>query len=781
MLNHLIKTHARRLFHRKSFSLINILGLSIGLAACLLLYLYVRNELSYDAYNEKAPRIARVTSLLHSPESDLVVAGSPAALAAVLVQECPEIETAVRIEPAAITIRQGTEMVAAKNFRYSEPAIFTVFSFSFLEGSAATALNLPHSMVLTRSAARHYLGPGPAIGRTIVANRENYRVTAVIEDRPANTDLPIDALLSKDFSKAGWADFDVDEYTFLLFRGKPDIQRFNKRLSGVTSKYTQPELDRQGIKEYRFNFEAERLADVHFSKGKLEDTPKGNRQFLAIFSMLAIFILVIALLNYINLSTARAVERAKEVAVRKVIGAAPGRLIRQFLAESSILVALAWVLAFGLALAAIPVFNRLLSTQLSLGWETMIFPALLFPVTTLLAGGYPALVLSRFSPLRTLRSTPERETKGIGLRKLLTVIQFVIALVMLAGTAVIYEQMQYIEHKDLGVLRTNIACINIPPDSIVRAQAPAFIGALRHESGVRAISVGSGLPAEGVQMATTTGYTAGKQRILMVNYFFIDPQLLSMLHIQLAAGRNFSDSLATDRQGGFIVNQAFVRTMGWKSGLGESLEGSGIKGKVVGVVRDFFYKSLHSAIEPLVMVYKIDPPLAVLLRTAPQELPRLKLLWKRYFPSVPFDYYFMDENFNAQYAKDRMTMLLFNTFTGLVIFICFIGLYGLVSLITIQRTKEIGIRKVLGASLAQLLILLTRDMGLLVGIAACIALPLAGIAGSRWLASYAYHISLSLWVFLWPLVLLLALTFLIAGSRILRAALANPVDSLRSE
>ena len=775
-----LRSTARLLLRHKSFSLINILGLAIGLSACLLLYLYVHFELSYDTYNEKTPRIARVTSILHSPESDIAVAGTPPALAPALLRDCPEVEAAVRLESANLTIRQGGEMVGASDFYYSDASVFSVFSFTFLEGSAKAALSTPNSIVLARSAATHYLGPGPAIGRTLLLNGTPYRVTAVIKDRPANSDITIEALLAKDFSTANWTDFDVPDFTFLLFRTRPDLQRFNSKLPGLTTRYTQPELDRQGIKEYRFYFQAEKLTDVHFSKGKIEDTPKGNRPFLTVFSVLAVFILVIALLNYINLSTAKAVERAKEVAVRKVIGAQPGRLIRMFLAESAILMTIAWIIAFALVLLAIPIFNRLLTTRLSFGgWPTLIFLLLLFPLITLLAGGYPAFVLSRYSPIKALKNSPEKQ--GIGLRKLLTITQFVIALTMLTGTMVIYRQMQFIAHKDLGVNREGVLTINIPTDSAVRAGAPAFVQTLRHETAIHDISVGSGLPAEGVQLASTTGYTQGKQRILMVNYFFIDPRLLPMLHIPLVAGRNFSDSLQTDKQESFIVNQTFVRTMGWKTGLGETLEGSGSKGKVVGVVKDFFFKSLHNAIEPMVMIYKPDPPLAVLLKASPQTLPRLRQLWKTHFPTTPFNYYFLDENFAAQYEKDRLTMKLFNAFTALAIFICFIGLYGLVSLLVLRRTKEIGIRKVLGASLPQLIALLTTNLLVLVGVAAAIALPLAGIGASRWLNSYAFHVGLSAWVFAAPLAFIVILTLTVTGYRILLAALANPVKSLRTE
>ena len=769
---------------RSSGQLLNILGLSIGLSACLLIYLYVRYELGYDAYNEKAARIVRVTTLVHTPDSEIRLAGSPSPLGPTIRRDCPDVEAAVRIETATINLRRNGETVAAKDFCYSEQSVFSIFSFSFLEGSPSTALREPGSIVLTRNTANKYIGRGPAFGKTLVCNGMPYRVTAVIADRPANSDLSINALVYKDWSSATtWID-EVDDYTFVLFTKKPDTREFNNRLRGLTRKYTQYELDRETLKGYQFDFEAERLADVHFSKGKLEDTAKGDRQFLTIFSWLAIFILLVALLNYINLATAKSVERAKEVAVRKVAGARPRQLVRQFLTESALLIAIAWALSFGIVAAALPGFNRLLGTSIAFNdWRTLLFPIVLFPLTTILAGGYPAFVLSRFSPLQAFKSNTQGAGSGVRLRKIFTVVQFSIALIMLTGTIVTYRQMQFIARQDPGADRGGITYINIPQDSVARVAAPAFFQALRQEAWIQGLSFGSGLPSEGFQLASIVLKKGGRERRMMLNLFFIDPQLLPMLHIRLAAGRNFSDSLKTDRRESWIVNQALVRAMGWKTGLGESIsyEGSGVNGRVVGVVKDFYFKSLHNVIEPMAMIYKTDPPLGVLVKTTPKELPRLKQLWRTYEPAYPLDFYFLDENFDKQYEKDRITMSLFNAFTFLAVLICLTGLYGLVSLLVVRRTKEIGIRKILGAPVGRLISLFTNDLLLLVGVSAVIAFPLAAVGARKWLASYAYHANLPAWIFLGPAVLIVLLTMAVTGYRIIRAATANPVKNLRTE
>jgi putative ABC transport system permease protein len=707
-------------------------------------------------------------------------------LAPVLLRDCPDIESTVRIEPRAFNIHRNDETIAVKDFCYSEQSIFSIFSFAFLEGSPPTALKNPHSIVLSRNAANTWFGKGPALGKTLVCNGETCQVTGVVADRPGNSDLPISALVYKDWSsKTSWINSDFDIYTFVLFRNTPNVQAFNDKLPKLTRRYIQPELDQQNLKGYHFDFMAEKLADMHFSKGKLEDTPKGDRQFLTIFSWLAIFILLIALLNYINLSTAKAVERAKEVAVRKVVGARPGRLVRQFIGESAFLIAIACVISFGIVLALLPLFNRLLDIRIRFdSWGNVVFPVLLFPLTTILAGGYPAFVLSRFSPLRALKGYTEGAGKGVGLRKTLIVIQFVIALAMLAGTVVIYRQMQFISHKDLGADHSGIACFPIPPDPAALAASPAFIQALRQDAGVQGISIGSGLPVEGVQLASTVLWAGGKQRTMMFNYFYVDPQLLPLLHIGLAAGRNFSDSLKIDKQESFIVNEALVRTMGWKTGVGQPIafEGSGIKGKIIGVVKDFYFKSLHNVIEPMVFVYRDQSPVTtVMVKTSPKELSRFRQLWHNYLPAFPFSYYFMDEQFDKQYATDRITMSLFNIFTFLAVIICLIGLYGLISLLVLRRTKELGVRKVLGASVGHLVTLFTNDLLVLIGIAAALAFPLAALGAGRWLASYAYHTSLSAWFFAGPVILIVMLALSVAAYRVVRAALANPVNALRSE
>ena len=781
MTSNYLKITARRLLRHKAFSLINVFGLAAGLAACLLIYLYVYSELTYDAYNPNAPRIVRVTSVLHTTEADLAIATCQQPLAGALQRDFPEIEATARILDSIVVIRQGGEVFRADNFCYSEQSIFTLFAFHFLEGTAGGALTNPHSIVLTRSMEKKYFGRQQALGRTMICNGEDYRVTAVVADRPGNSDLTINGLLYKDFNNTQWVLDDFQTYTFALFRQKPDLRLFNRHLSRM-DKYTIPVIHWEGQAGWTLRYEAELLTDVHFSEAKVIDMPKGDRRFNKIFSALAVFILVIALLNYINLSTARAADRMKEVGVRKVIGARPGQLIRQFLAESSVLVGIAWVIAIGLVEAGIPLFNRILDTKLTFsGWGVVLFPILLFPVTVLLAGAYPAFVLSRFRPAAVLKSSAGIYSGGAGLRKVFTVVQFVIALAMLAGVVVFYQQMYFVMHNDPGVDRSGIIMAALPADSTSQTKVLALFQAVRRVPGVRGASLGSGLPADGVGMTNASVSSNGKKRQLFCNYFLIDPQFLPLVHIPLVAGRNVSDSFTTDRNAAFLVNEAFVRKVGWSSPVGQPIDASGYKGKVIGVVKNFFYKSMHNLIEPMVMLYSDRPPMAIVVKTDPSALPRLKQVWRQFYPALPFHYVFMDEDFNEQYKKDRATMFLFNVFTALAIVISCLGLYGLISLVTLRRKKEIAVRKVLGASIRHLLLLLSASQLQLIGLAAVIALPLAALGAQRWLDTYAYHISPGPWMFVLPLLALLLLTLAVTGYRIMRSALANPVAGLRSE
>jgi putative ABC transport system permease protein len=783
MLQNYLKIAWRNLLKHKSFSLINILGLSIGIAACLIIFLYVHDEMNFDLYNVKKDRIVRVTTTLHTPESDVALSTSPAPLADALKRYYPEVEAAVRFQNPDQAVKWKQDIFKETNFFKTDQSVFSVFDFEFLEGVPAAALVHPASIVITETTAKKYFGNASALGKIMVCNDENYTVTAVIKDRPANSDLPIDAMLSADYSNmTHWMD-DLPVHTYVLFYKNPDLTKFKAKLVELSRRFAQPELDAGGgADKYKAIFEPEPLSAVHFSLGKLDDTPKGNKQFIFIFSLLAVFILLIALLNYINLSTAKATERAKEVGIRKVSGASQFQLVRQFLFEAFFLLLIACLLAVGLAQLGLPLFNKILQTKLSIQWATAFgFVGIIFLVTLLLAGLYPAFVLSAFQPAKVLKGSWRRSSGGVLLRKILTITQFAMAAALITGTTVIYHQMKFIRETNLGFNKDQLLNIWFPTDSAHMGSVKAFQHELRQRPEISGLTVGNGMTAGGGTLGSTKLETNGKKREMMCIYYSIDPDFLPVFQIPLLEGRNLSDSFTTDRKEAFLVNEAFVKSMGWKSGIGKIIDGMDHKGPVVGVVKNFYFNSLHNKIDPLIMVYNQTPANTTTVRIKPKDLPILKELFKKNLPTVPMDYSFFDEILNKQYEKDRMTMSLFNDFTVLAIFVSCLGLYGLVALIAVQRTKEIGIRKVLGATLRQLFSLLSKDFFKLVIWALVIALPVAGIAMSKWLSSYAYHVELSWWMFLIPVLLLLLIALLVISREIIRTSLANPVNSLRSE
>jgi len=786
MTKNYLKIAWRNLLRNKLFSVINIGGLALGIAACLLISLYVHHQSSYDSFNTKKDRIVRVTNMMHTPEKDNVNIALTPTLLASTVRNYPEVETAVRFQPLHATVKVNNQLFKEDNFCQADVNVFDVFSFKFLEGSPAQALTDPNTIVLTQKAARKYFGSGHALGQTLICNKVACRVSAVLEDMPDNSEIKIDALRPNDFYKTtSWLADDFSVYTFVLFKQQPDLKSFNAKLAAISKKDVQPELNKAGAVHYSIDFNTELLPDVHFSEGKLGDTPKGDKTLVYIFSVLSVVILLVALLNYINLSTARAAERAKEVGIRKVNGALQGSLIRQFLFESFFVTLLALLIGLGLTAAALPFLNSLLDIKVTVSqsFGSLLLVCGLVLASSLLTGLYPAFVLSGFSPVDALKANFKHQSKGISLRKVITVTQFVIATVMIAGAFIMNRQINFVEHRSLGYNRSQVLNISLPDDSVALLQVPSFKNALRGLSVVKGASVQTGLAIDngGQAKATTLVKSEGRKRELMSNYFSVDDKFIPMLNMKLLAGRNFSEQITSDKKEGFIVNEAFVRQVGWKKPIGEAIEGFEHKGHVVGVVNDFHYTNMHSPIAPLVMVYSSMKPLSVLVKVNPADLEKVRAEWLKFFPEFPFDYQFMDDAFNAAYHKDVTTIRLFNYFTVLSIVLACLGLYGLAYLIVSQRTREIGIRKVLGAAFENLLVLLSKGFVKLIAIAALLAIPITLLIMNKWLNTYAYHIHIEWWLMLIPIALILLISISVISYQVIRVALTKPVKSLRSE
>ncbi|MEO5977001.1 MAG: ABC transporter permease [Chryseolinea sp.] len=766
----------RNLAKRKSYSIISISGFAIGIAACIIIFLYVHNDLTFDEYNLKSDRIVRITTTMHSPDGDLRLATSPARLADIL-KEYPDVESTLRLEASPKIIKLGDNVFSEKDFYKAEPSVFEVFTFDFLEGTAEGALDKPNSIVITSSIANKYFATASALGKTLECNGQDFTVTAVVRDRPFNSDIHIDGMLSFDFSKiATWSE-DMSAFTFILFNRSPNLPGFKIKTAAIDERYIQPEFKSLGA-NYKVEFELEPLLDVHFSKGKTGDTSKGDKEMDLIFALLATFILMIALLNYVTLSTARAVERAKEVGIRKVSGAMRVQIVWQFLVESFNIVILSCLVAVVLVLIFLPYVNTLVQTKLSiLDIPIYGFLGLLF-LTMVLSGLYPSIVLSSFRPIEVLKGSFKNSGRGVFLRKAVTVLQFAIAGGLIMCTTVIYTQMRYLQQKDLGFNEDQLVTINHPDDSASMNSVAAFQNDLQSRPEVHGVTVSSRL--DGFGLAPATIEVDGKEKKFPSNFYQVDEHYLPVFQIKLSEGRNFSMDLSADKREAVIVNEAFVKMSGWSSAIGQEVQGFDRKGKVIGVVKNYYYKSLNNLVEPLVLIYNNNPQVnATTIRVSGHDLNAVEKSFRNYFPSEFFDYAFLDDVVNGFYRHEQITLSLFNSFTVLSILISCLGLYSLVSLIIVQRAKEVSMRKVLGASLSELLIMLSMDFARPVLFSLIISLPIAGILMNRWLSAYAYHVPLSWWMFFVVFSLVLIIILAVVSKEVIKIARIKPIDSLR--
>ncbi|MFN8348378.1 MAG: FtsX-like permease family protein [Spirosomataceae bacterium] len=781
MLFNYLKIALRNLWRHKLYSSLTVSGLAVGLAACLLMFLYFRHELSYDTFYKNADRIARITIKLNTPEAPVDVALSPILLAPLLSKDYPEVEKTARLMSMAATVKYKDKLLNEPEVYYTDQDVFSVFSYSFIHGSAREALSRPNTMVVTESFAKKYAGQTDIVGTAMQINKEFYRITGVIADLPSNTDLKINVLLSYDFSKpTTWLGDLASVYTFALFYQTPNLPVLLQKLNKFSRQTIQPEFKKAGEEDYSLEFKSEMLADVHYSQGNIEDTPKGNRQYGYLFLFLGLFVLAVALLNYISLLTARATERAKEVGVRKATGAQRVQLIGQFLFESLLISFFSVVISLLLVEISLPVLNTGLGIHLQIsGNETGVLSGMGLLITTLLGGAYPAFVLSGFRPMEVLRGAISRNGRALGLRQVITTFQFVLTAGMIVGVLVIYRQMNFLQKHYLGFDKNQVLVVSLPVDSLARTRGIALANSLRQRSEISDITVGSGLEPDAMGNVLFSGN--GKKRELMTRFAFIDDRFIPLLGMKLATGRNLSPTNVSDKNAAFLVNEAFVKMSGWKNPISQPIEGFGRKGQVIGVVKDFNYHSLHNAVEPLVMVYTHFPPNSLMLKMIPEQLPMVKATWQSHYPDFPFEYHFLDTVFDEQYRKDRLMMQLFNAFAFLTILVACVGLFSLVTFTTEIRTKEIGIRKVLGASVLSITALLSKDFLKLVVIAVVIASPVAWYAMNQWLAGFAYRIEITWWVFAVAGILTLLIALLTVSLHSIKAALMNPVKSLKTE
>lgn len=770
--------------------MLNITGLAIGLTASFLILLYVSFELSYDQFHSKADRIYRVVSDIETPTA-VIKNNEPAwAVPPHMQSEFPEVESAVRIWETSLLVHREGERYTEKRGMAVDPDFFKVFDFKLLTGDKTKVLTDPFSVVLSETMVKKYFGDINPIGKSL--DIEDYgfvgKVTGIMEDIPENSHITSDIIISlttfltENYSpnmNDNWEGYSPDAYILLK-------QNVNHVL--LESKF--PEFlernDGEGMKKLQayVTLYLEPFKDVYLHSDR-QTAISGNSDNVYILSIVAIFILLIACINFINLTTARAMDRAKEVGMRKVIGAEKRQLALQFIGESTLICLLAFIMTVVLSHLVLPFFNTMAGKTVAIGIVSNPLHLLsIFGIALalgVLAGIYPALVLSSFKPANVLKGSFSSGLKGVQLRKSLVIVQFTISIALIIGTIVIYDQMNFMRNQELGFDKEQIMVLNNS-----NAQLKDVIKGL---AGVISTSSVSSIPGGDNPMAySKIEDMNGDLQILDIDAYFIDFDAISQFDMKLVEGRDFSRDFPTDSTEAMVLNESAVRLLGYstpKTILGAKFEQWGRKGRVIGVVKDFHFKSLKENIKPLSLRVELNRVGMLTVKLTPNAIKEtvasIEETWKTIVPNEPFDYYFLDEYFDRQYRSEaRFGNLIFN-FSLLAIIISCFGLLGLAAYSAVQRRREIGIRKVIGSSVMGIVNLLSSEFIRLVGIAFVVACPLAWLAMNSWLKDFAYRIDIQWWVFALAGISAFSIALLAVSFHAIKAAMANPVQSLRTE
>ncbi len=793
----------RALIRFKGYALINVFGLGLGLAAAALIMVFVIEEASFDKFHRKRDRIYRVNTVFSDGEN---LGGQNETnawpIGDVLRREFPEVEAVLYTRSAWNLMIEYEQKKIRQRIFYTSPEFFQMFSFELLEGRPEDVLTRPYSIVISESMEKKYFTPGTSVGKTLLMNDTlEFMVTGVMRDMPANSHMQLDMLasfatfeqLNSDFSYTeGWGNINMRNY--VLLQEGADFRAFEAKSKNIYNDKAGEMLKNWGM---RAQVAYEPLSDIYLkTRAGNGMGPVGSLTTVYVLSGAGVFVLLLACINFVNLATARSMHRAREVGVKKVVGSSRAGLIRQFLAESmsfTLLAALAALFMVGLFL---PFFNELLQKDYHmsafLAPEIIVGITALVAVVSLLAGYYPAWVLSGLKPSEVLKGRGNPGSRSVSLRKVLVIVQFTVSATLISGTLVIRNQLNYMLSQDLGFTRDQILVINIAQArSPVPGASAAMLNDLRSQSMVRHVTFCNALPAVSGwrgQIAYPEGAT-GDQAVDM-EYMAIDENYLAALDLQLVAGRNFEVERTAELEEGLLINETAVRALGWATpgnAIGREITSpSGFPaGKVIGVVRDFHDMGLQQAIPPMAMDYSPRNSYLYAIRySAPETvtlLSSLEKVWKEYFPQNDFNYFFMDETFAAQYRAERRMALVFTVFSGVAILIAVVGLFGLVSFFITAKTKEVGIRKVMGASVPGIMRMLSQEFVRLVLIANLISIPASYYFAEQWLQGFAHRMEPRPVIFVATLGIAVLVTLLTVSIQTLRAANANPVKALRYE
>ncbi len=797
MFKNYLKTALRNLKKNKLYTVINVFGLTIGVAACLLIGIYIMHELSYDKFNTNAGRIVRVTMEYKQAGTVNTTATTGTKVGPQFKRMFPSVEASARTFISHNVVKSGDKIFDEPRILYADPAFFKMFSFHIVEGDVATALDAPDKIVITQSMARKYFGDEDALNKTLVSGGKSLRVSAICEDVPQNSQIKFDFAtqflnLGNGVQQEQW--WTANWITYLLVRNEKDIPQLQQQVVNyMKTPEVRAEAGLQGADYLTYHLEP--LKSVHLYSPLAGFEPNGSITYIYMFAVIALLILIIACANYTNLATAQSSVRSSEIGMRKVMGASKRQVFIQFMCESSIITFIAAILALLLSILLIPYFNSITGKQFTA--DTILQPAPLISVciftvlVSFFAGLYPALILSATHVMNVLKKGFNFTGGKSMLRKTLIILQFSISVFLIIYTVIILQQMHYMQTKDLGYNKDHIVVLPVGGNMLQDFQS--LKDAFTQVKGVESITASYETP-EYVQWSDGITAIDGKgNHDVSVNAMPVDLDFIKTMQMQLVAGRDFRQSdFALEEDTGanyhipYIINETLAKRIGWtpQQSINQTVS-KGVSGPVVGVVKDFNFSSLHDPISPMLIFLGRDYSRDFMLRINGNDmqstLAQIETVWKQRVPGRPFNYHFLDDDYNKLYLAEQRTSELFGVAAAIAIVLACLGLFGLAAFATVQRTKEIGIRRVLGANISSITLLIAKSFLQLVGVAILIAVPLAWWAGNKWLQGFAFRIPVHAYVFVATAIITALIALCTVGYHSIRTALMNPVKSLRSE
>ncbi|MCF0069326.1 ABC transporter permease [Dyadobacter sp. CY261] len=795
MLKNYVKIAWRNLVRNKTYSLLILSGLATGMTCAIASWLYVNDELSFDRYHRHADRIYRLNLHIKWSENEYKLGMASAPFGPALKREYPEIENTLRVKKGAQLFKVGNKSLNVKDLICADSTLFKFFDYHFIEGNAESAFKDGNSVVLTEKLAMNLFGKAKGVTGRIVTVKDNipFVVSGIVKEIPANHHLKFDAILpytNVEVSRVRLDKWDgFNTLTYILLNNNEAASKLESKLPAFYKKYIAEQIGDTGENKVKFAISLQALTDIHLHSSHLMGEENGsNMSYVYTFSIIGLFILLIAIVNYVNLATARSTGRAKEIGIRKAVGSQWSQLVAQFLSESLLVVFLALLISTVLLHVLLPFFNEIAGKSLSIeffDFKTLALFSAFALLTGVISGLYPAFMLSRFRPALVLKGMPLKSSSGTVFRRSLVVFQFFISMVMIIGTITVYRQLIFMRNSQLGFNQELVIKIPLQSPLLARNANTLKEKLLRNPQISNATLTNGSIGDQLNNKTTFSFYKNGVEKSVSAEYFDVDTDFTGVLQINIADGRNFSAQLDSDSSHAILVNQAMLKRLGWNNYREGLVEVDAEKVAITGVISDFHLRSLHNQIEPLVLVLKTGKADNLLVKVSGTNLSETIDDIKGTFGEVnadqPFEYDFLDQAFARQYRSDEQKGRLFLAFSVIAIIIACLGLFGLATFMAEQRRKEIGIRKVLGASIASIVSLLSIDFLKLVMVATLIAIPAGLYLMQIWLQNFAYKITLDWWIFVLSGSLSILIAIITVSFQSIKAALTNPVDSMHSE